>query len=119
MAELWKQAFAQRVQRIGHEVAVAEHDAFRAAGGAAGVEDAGEVGGDAHRIRNWLASCSSDLVAFHSGRHVAVVGIDQLQAGNRFRQSGARRCERLVDDQDVGAAIAHARLRFQAGSIGC
>ena len=47
-----KQAFAERVQRVGHQVAVAEHHALRAAGGAAGVEDAGEVGRVAHRVRH-------------------------------------------------------------------
>ena len=31
----------------------------------------------------------------------------------RFRQRGARRCKRLVDEQDVGAAIAHGVLVFE------
>src|SRR5581483_12167273 len=90
-----KETLTERVQRINHEIAVAEHDAFRAAGGAAGVEDAGEVGSAAHRIRNRLAAKQQRLVAFHSGRYVAIVGIDQLQTGNRLRQRGARRRKRL------------------------
>src|SRR5271168_2856904 len=39
------------VQHVGEEVAVAEHDAFGTAGGAAGVEDAGEVGAGSVCVR--------------------------------------------------------------------
>ena len=91
---------------------MAEHDALRATGGATGVEDAGEVGAGAHRIRNRFAPQQQRLVAFHSGRQVAVVGIDQFQTWQGFRQGNTDRCKRLVDDQNAGAAIAHGVLVF-------
>ncbi len=91
---------------------MAEHDPLRAAGGAAGVEDAGEVGAGTHRIRNWFAPKQQRLVTFHSGRYIALVGVDQLQPGQGFGQRDTDRCKRLVDHQNVGAAIAHGVLVF-------
>lgn len=92
---------------------MAEHHPLGAAGGAAGVEDAREVGTAAHRIRNRLALRQQGFVAFHSGRHVAVIGIHQLQSGRGLRQACSCRCECLVDHQHQGAAIAQGVLVFE------
>ena len=101
------QALAKRVHRVDHQIAVAEHHALGTAGGAAGIEDAGKIGAIAHRIRHRLAAFDQRLVPFHSRRRFAFVGVDQLQARNSLRQRRADGGKRLVDEQDVGAAIAH------------
>ncbi|MEY9615340.1 hypothetical protein ABIF21_008214 [Bradyrhizobium elkanii] len=107
------QAFAERVERIGHQIAMAQHHALGAAGGAAGVEDAGEIVTAAHGIGHRCAARDQRLVILHAGRRLALVGIDQLQAGDGACQRRADRRKRLVDEQDRCAAVAQRVLVLQ------
>ena len=46
------ETLGQHVPRVGHQIAVAQHDAFGAPGRAAGVEDAGKLVVSRFRIRD-------------------------------------------------------------------
>ena len=107
------QPFTERVKRVGHQVAMAQHHALGTAGGAAGVEDTGEIVTLAHGVRDGLALRDQRFVVLHAGGRLAVIGIDQLEARVGLGQGRADRCERLVDEQDLRAAIAHRVLVFQ------
>ena len=103
---------------LGHQIAVAEHDAFRAAGGAAGIEDAGEVASPACAWRR--ARCAShdqlprSSMSTPAGR--PLVGIDQLQAAGSVRASAAAdRGKRLVDEQDIEARQSRIASSFSSG----
>ena len=108
-----KQPFAERMERIHHQIAVAEHDALGTAGGAAGIEDAAEIAADPHRIGHRRAALDQLFEIVHARRRLAVVGIDQLQAGDGLYERQADRRKRLVHEQDAGAAIAHGVLVLQ------
>ena len=96
------QAFAERIQRIQHQIAMAEHDALGTAGGAAGVEDAAEVLALAHCIHDRRTARDQALVVLHAGGCLAVIGIDEIE-----RKRG---CNRLTSIP-CGDRAKAARLR--------
>jgi hypothetical protein len=53
------------------------------------------------------------LVIVHAGGRLAVVGVDQLQTGNRLGKRGTDRRKGFVHEQHAGAAIAHGILVFE------
>ena len=107
------QAFAERIQRIDHQIAVAEHHALGASGGAAGIEDAGEIAALAHRIRHRRAALDQLFVIVHAGWRLAIIGINQLEARDRIGERGGDGGKGLVDEQDAGAAVAHGVFVLQ------
>ena len=108
-----EQSLAERIQRIRHQVAVAEHHALGAPGGAAGVEDSRKLLPLAHRVRHRRTACDQRLVILHAGGRVGVVGKDRRQVADRPGKRGADRGEGAVDDQKPGAAIAQRVLVFK------
>jgi hypothetical protein len=77
---------------------MAQHDAFGAAGGPAGVEDSGEVFALAHRVGRGRGALQQCLIMFGAGGRGVIVRIDQANPRQRLREALANRPERLVDD---------------------
>ena len=67
----------------------------------------------AHRVRHRIASAQQGFEILHAGRHLAVIGVHQRQAVDLLRQCDRDRRERLVDQQHLGAAVAHRILVFK------
>ena len=99
-----QQALAQHVQRVAGDVGVAQHHALGTAGGAAGVEDAGQILARGHRVRNGLARSDQFLVVLRLRRSLIVIGIDQFHR-HGFRELDAHFGKRLVDDEHRSAAV--------------
>jgi hypothetical protein len=108
-----QQALAQHMQRVADDIGVAQHHALGAAGGAAGVEDPGQLLARRHRVRNGRARGDQFFVILGLGRAGIVVGIDQFQR-NGLCELDAHRGEGLVHHQHRGAAVMQGVLDLGA-----
>ena len=114
-----EQPLGQRVHGIGHQVAVAEHHALRPAGGAAGVENAGEIGAIAHRVRYRIASAAAGLrnpACRPVPRRRRRTPASARQSSSPMRPRSARTPCRPAAPWP-GSRASHPR--FRAGSSGC
>ncbi|MCY1523722.1 hypothetical protein D9M68_586270 [compost metagenome] len=74
----------QRCQRGEADVVVAQHHALRETGGAAGVEDAGQVAAVAVRILHGVAGVEHCLVVGHAFRRIPRTRVDKVEDGRHF-----------------------------------
>ena len=73
-----KQTFGHALQRGEGQIAVAERDPFRAAGRAAGVEDAGGIVPSSYRVGDRRCRSEQRLIAGDARRSLALVGVNEI-----------------------------------------
>ena len=105
-----EQPLGQHVECVGHQVAVAQHHALGAAGGTAGIEDAGEVVRPPHRVRHRRRRFQQRLVARRTCRRRAIIGMDQPQRSHALRELASELGERVIHHQRHRAAVAQRIL---------
>jgi hypothetical protein len=66
------------LQRGEGQIAVAERDPFRAAGRAAGVEDAGGIVPSSYRVGDRRCRSEQRLIAGDARRSLALVGVNEI-----------------------------------------
>ncbi|PBI92112.1 hypothetical protein BKP43_20490 [Variovorax boronicumulans] len=92
--------------RVDHQRRVAEHHALGPAGGAAGVEHAGQVVSAAQRVGHGLALADQRFVFRHARGRLALAHVDPGGDGARGgAQFVRRRQELVVHEQDVRRAV--------------
>ncbi|GAM51318.1 hypothetical protein NS07_v2contig00232-0005 [Nocardia seriolae] len=96
----------QPAQGRHREVGLTEHDALGVAGGAAGVEDPGQLPAVAADIGHRLRGREEVFVGEHALRGRAVAAMDDdAHAGGRGANGGGHGCERVVHQQHPGIRI--------------
>ncbi|MCY1412317.1 hypothetical protein D9M71_277190 [compost metagenome] len=99
-------AAVQHTQRGERQIGVAEHHAFREAGGAAGVEDAQQGVATAACVLDWLVLGDQRFVAEHAFRRLVVAGVDHRADGLGLGGDlPAQVLEGIVDDQHGGLGV--------------
>jgi hypothetical protein len=96
-----------------HDVSMAVHHALRLAGAAAGVEEGGEVAIAASGIGDRVGFLHERLVGEQAGGRPLPACLDDVADRRDRGELGCERPMRLVDQQNLGAAIAE-----NAGELG-